>query len=352
MELWHLTYSDPDHATKAAVRAEAAGWYGMVVVDSQNLAPDCYVGLTAAALSTKRLGLGTGVTNSVTREAAVTASAAAAVQRVSDGRMVLGIGRGDSALAHLGRSPARLAGFERYLRVLGAYLSGEPVDFKELQLTDAIAAPMSDLNLADHPTASRVLWIGRDEPRVPVEVAATGPKVIAMAARHSDRVMFTLGAHVERLRWGIETAAEANPDTAVGAYVNLVCHPDRTISRELVRGGLTTFARFSVMHGQPHGPLGTEERETLEGLHSAYDMTSHTRSDSRQAGVLSDEFIDRFAIAGPPSLCIERLEELQSLGIEKVIVSGATAGADPEEARRAAELMDTEVVPRFAAARA
>ena len=124
MELWTLTYSDPDHARKAAVRAEAAGWHGLVVVDSQNLAPDSYVALTAAALATARLGLGTGVTNSVTRHPAVTASAAAAVQRVSGGRMVLGIGRGDSALAHLGRAPARLGGFELYVRTLGAYLSG------------------------------------------------------------------------------------------------------------------------------------------------------------------------------------------------------------------------------------
>ena len=170
MELWTLTYSDPDHARKAAVRSEAAGWHGLAVVDSQNLAPDSYVALTVAALATTRIGLGTGVTNNVTRHAAVTASAAAAVQRVSQGRMVLGIGRGDSALAHLGRAPARLAAFEHYVRVLGTYLSGGQVAFDDLPFEDAVARPVEDLGLADHPTTSRIAWIRNGEARVPVEV--------------------------------------------------------------------------------------------------------------------------------------------------------------------------------------
>jgi 5,10-methylenetetrahydromethanopterin reductase len=262
--------------------------------------------------------------------------------------MVLGIGRGDSALAHLGRAPARLAGFERYLRTVGAYLSGEDVCFEDLSLDDAIAPPVEDLGLADHPSSSRISWIGRGEPRVPVEVAATGPRVIEIAARSSDRVMFTLGAHPERLRWGIELARAARPEAAIGAYVNLVCHPDRATARALVRGGLTTFARFSVMHGAAHGPLSEDERQTLGRLHDGYDMKRHTRGDSRQAELLPDDFVDHFAIAGPPELCIERLQELAELGIEKLIVSGATAGVDRVEARRAAALVDEAVVPAFA----
>lgn len=348
MQLWTLTHSDPDHARKAAVRAEAAGWHGMVVVDSQNLAPDSYVALTCAALATSRLGLGTGVTNSATRHPAVSASAAAAVGRVSGGRMVLGIGRGDSALAHVGRAPARLAGFEAHLAALRQYLGGSAVAFEDLALDDAVAPPVAALDLADQPSESRIAWLGRDA-RVPIEVAATGPRVIALAARHGDRVMLTLGAHEARLRWGIAEARKEKPGIPVGAYVNLVCHPDVATARALVRGGLTTFARFSVMHGHAHGPLSAEEQQTLARLHDGYDMKAHTRTDSQQAGLLPDAFIDRFAIAGPPEHCIARLRALGELGIDKVIVSGATGGADPAEARRAAALLDREVVPAFAA---
>ena len=91
------------------------------MVDSQNLAPDPYVFLALAAGGSQNLGLMTSVTNVVSRHAAVTASSAFTVQSVSDGRFVLGIGRGDSALAHIGHSPARLAWFEQYLQNVTAY---------------------------------------------------------------------------------------------------------------------------------------------------------------------------------------------------------------------------------------
>ena len=56
----------------------------------------------------------------------------------------------------------------------------------------------------------------------------------------------------------------------------------------------------------------------------------------------------RFAIAGPPDHCIERLRELQALGLDKIAISGPTAGADRDEARRALEILDDTVVPEFA----
>ncbi|MEQ8859852.1 MAG: LLM class flavin-dependent oxidoreductase [Pseudomonadales bacterium] len=352
MQLWSVTHSRPDHALEAAQRAEAAGWAGLCVVDSQNLAPDCYVALTLAATVTGRLGLGTGVTNSVTRHPAATASAAMAVQQVSGGRMVLGIGRGDSALAHLGRAPARLAGFSRYVAVLQRYLRGERVEFSDLPMDDAIAAPVAALELADHPQSSRIRWFDPALPKVPLEVAATGPRVIDLAGREADRVLLTLGAVPERLRWGIDLARRARRDSggdpdslALGAYVNLVCHPDRAIARDLVRGGLTTFARFSVMHGTVSGPADEETRGVLARLHDGYDMRAHTRGDSVQATLMDDAFVDAFAIAGPPDHCLARLAELEALGIDKVIVSGPTAGTDRDAARKAMALLDEAVVP-------
>src|SRR5215212_5326786 len=121
-------------AARTAQEIEAAGWDGMLVVDSQYLSGDPYVALALAATTTTKLGLGTGVTNSVTRHAAATATAITSVNRVANGRAVLGIGRGDSALAHLGRAPARLTQFERYLRQLQAYLAGGSVAFGAIDI--------------------------------------------------------------------------------------------------------------------------------------------------------------------------------------------------------------------------
>ena len=115
-EFWTSQVAAPRRAARHAAEVEAAGWSGITTVDSQNLSGDPYLFLGLASTSTSSLGLMTSVTNPVTRHPAVTASSALSVQHLSGGRMVLGIGRGDSALAYLGRSPARLGYFEQYLQ--------------------------------------------------------------------------------------------------------------------------------------------------------------------------------------------------------------------------------------------
>lgn len=351
MQLWNTGVASARGAARTAQELEEAGWDGMLVVDSQNLSGDPYVSLALAATATRRIGLGTGVTNSITRHAAATAASITSVNRVSNGRAVLGIGRGDSALAHLGRAPARLAQFERYLRHLQSYLKGEEVSFDELDIPKEHAPPMSALELHDAPQASRIAWIAGGQ-KVPVEVAASGPKVIAMAALHGDRVMFTVGADAERLQWGIELAKKTRKDAGLdpdaikfGAFLNMGCHPDMDAARSLVRGGLTTYARFSVMHGKANGPVTDKDRGLLESLRTNYDMKQHTRGDSRQAGILTDDFIDRFAIVGSPDRCIERLKSLAKLGLDKVALSGGTRGAPEEHVPLAKELVVKEVIP-------
>ena len=356
MQLWTTQVASARGAARTAQEIEAAGWDGMLVVDSQNLSGDPYVSLALAAVATKRIGLGTGVTNSITRHAAATATAITSVDRISNGRAVLGIGRGDSALAHLGRAPARLRQFERYLKQLQTYLAGDGVAFGEIDIPHDFAPPMSELHLHDAPPDSRIGWIAegvrKGNAKVPVEVAASGPKVIAMSALHAERVMFTLGADVERLRWGIELAkktrrdAGLDPDAiAFGAYINMGCHTDIEKARGLVRGGLTTFARFSVMHGKANGPVSAKDREQLETLITNYDMKQHTRADSRQAGTLADDFVDRFAVVGSPERCLSRLKSLAALGLDKVAVSGGTRGASADDAAVHRDLLARHILP-------
>ena len=182
MEFWTKTVAAPTRSAEFALEAEDRGWDGIDVVDSQNLSGDPYVSLALAATTTKKLGVATSVTNPVTRHPAVTASSALSVQLVSRGRMVLGIGRGDSALAHLGRAPARLGWFENHLVNLQAYLRGEEVEFENTGIADDAAPLAEKLGLAHGPSASSIRWLG-DWRKVPVEVAATGPKVIGIAAR-------------------------------------------------------------------------------------------------------------------------------------------------------------------------
>ena len=101
-ELFMLTRPDVQRIEDVARKAEEDGWDGLALTDSQNLSPDTYVALTLAARATQRITLGPGVTNPLTRHAAVAAGAIASIHQLSGGRAMLGIGRGDSALFNIG----------------------------------------------------------------------------------------------------------------------------------------------------------------------------------------------------------------------------------------------------------
>jgi len=175
LELW-ITASPEDLTRTAAQaqRAEELGFAGIAFGDSQSRNGETIVALTVAAMSTQRLGLGTSVVNSYTRHPAVMASAFASLQSLSGGRAVCGIGRGNSSLAFLGLAPTPLPYFLRYLRALQGYLRGDEVAFADLPPAPLPAA--ATLNLAERPEASALRWLRADLPKVPVDVAASGPK--------------------------------------------------------------------------------------------------------------------------------------------------------------------------------
>ena len=351
VEFWTMgagrpTSDDPSvfDGVQQAVRAEEIGYDGIVYVDSQNLVADCYVSMALAAHATSRIQLGTGVTNSYTRHPAITASAIGAIQAESRGRAHLGIGRGDSALAHLGLAPHAVDPFERYLAELQGYLRGEEVGFE--------GGDVEALGLADTPAASRIFYMGAMGPKVPVDVAATGPRVIEAAARHADRVSLNVGCDVERTRWGMDVARRAReaaglpPEMPFAAYLPLVVHDDPEEAMRIGAGQVSLFARFSNMYGEVVGPASEDQRSVLGAIHDAYDMHGHGRPGSAQAGVIPAEFERSFGVFGPPDYCVQRLGELVELGIDRFILRGSPLDpADPDS--RASERFTGEVVPQL-----
>ena len=332
-ELDLLTFPIPGLVGAMAQMFEGAGWDGLYLADTQNLAADVYVSLGLAAASTDRVLLATGVTNPVTRHPAVTASAIAAVQAASGGRAVLGIGRGDSSLGYLGRRPAPVADFEIYLARVRGFLHGETVD-----LGDA---------------TSRNQWITETaQPPVPIDVAATGPRVTAIAARHADRVTFAVGADPARLRDAISLVRSEREDAgldpagiSVGAYVNAVAHPDVEVARAIARGSTASFAHFSGMPGAPRtdGP----DAAVFEAVGRDYDMAGHATAGAPHAAALPDEFIDRFAVAGPSEHCVTRLSELVEAGAERLVLVPGSRDANQGELVASMGRLATEVLPRL-----
>ena len=132
------------------------GW----TYDSHVLWQEPYPLLTLAAMNTERLHLGLNVTNPGTREPTVTASAFATLQDVSGGRMIMGIGRGDSARRVIGQQPVKVAEFEAACRMMRDLMNGRPVEWNDTEI--------------------RLEW-AQNGAEIPLYVAGYGPRVLAIA---------------------------------------------------------------------------------------------------------------------------------------------------------------------------
>src|SRR5215213_9951114 len=153
------------------------GW----TYDSHVLWQESMPVMALLAEKTSKIKLGHMVTNPATRDPTVLASAYATLQDISNGRMVMGIGRGDSAVRYIGRKPMRVADFEQALQMIKPFMNGREVRWNE-----------KDLQLK---------WVRRELPEIEMHVAGYGPKALAVAGRQGDGVIIQLAdPHLRRPR--------------------------------------------------------------------------------------------------------------------------------------------------------
>ena len=227
----------PDHTIERTLaltrQAEAAGFAYGWLFDSHVLWRDPYPVLTLMAGATESMRLGTCVTNPGTREPSVTASVLATLDEMSDGRMDLGIGRGDSARRVLGKAPITMADTETAIRVIRSLVAGESIEYEGTTL--------------HFPWTKG--WT------LPVWVAGYGPLALAMTGRIADGVILQL-ADPDLIRWFSAQVREAA--TAAGrdpASIRVqAAAPAHVGPRELGRERTRWFPALVFVTG---GPLGT-----------------------------------------------------------------------------------------------
>ena len=336
MEFWHFGVPSVSEVDSLAERCERLGFDGLTLTDSQNLSNETYIALALAARATSKLKLGPGVTNPLTRHAAVTASAISTLQQVSQGRVMLGIGRGDSSLFNIGYKPVSPGAFRKYIEDVQVYLGGGILDEEGYD--------------------SQLHWLAKSNiSKVPMDVAATGPKIIKMGAEISERVSFSLGADIDRITWGINQVNEAIENfelidkaiPSMGVYLNICVHDDITRAAELVRPGVGIFAHFTGMPGANRDNINQADQSIFDKLGQEYDKERHGRPEASHAQQMPIEFIERFAIIGAASSCIKKLQAIQKLGIQRVFVIGPRPDHFGREADEAFQRFAREVIPAF-----
>ncbi len=273
------------------------GW----TYDSHLLWQEPYPFLTAAALATEKIKLGLCVTNPGTREPTVTASATATLQDISPGRMIVGIGRGDSARRTIGYDPVTMVEFERSAAMIKELMNGRKVEWngKELELP----------------------W-ATEQPEIPLYLAGYGPKALAVAGRQSDGVIVQL-ADPDIIEWIMgqarAAAAEAGRDPA--ALEAIVCAPcviggDLAAARDQVRWfpAMVSNHVFDLLQRYDKSLLPERLTSYLE-RREFYDYSEHSRMGAAHGEFVDDETCDRFCILGSVDDHIAKLRELEAIGV-------------------------------------
>jgi probable F420-dependent oxidoreductase len=295
----------PDHTIERTLaltrQAEAAGFSHGWLFDSHVLWRDPYPLLTLMAGASERLRLGTCVTNPGTREPSVTASALATLDEISDGRMDLGIGRGDSARRVLGKPPITLAHTEEAIRVIRTLVGGGTISYEG---TDLVFPWTRGWTL-------------------PVWVAGYGPMAIAMTGRVADGIILQL-ADPDLVRWFVgqlreATAAAGRPADAVKVQAAAPAYVGpRDVGRARTRWfpALVSNHVVDLVNKYPRDQLP----ETLTGYvgdRAGYDYHHHAEVGSSNAAFVGDEVTDRFCILGPADEHVAKLRELADAGVDQ-----------------------------------
>jgi len=319
--------------------AEQHGFQYGWTYDSHILWQEPYPLLTMSALATSTLHLGLNVTNPGTREPTVTASAFSTLQDLSGGRMIMGIGRGDSARRTIGLQPVKVAEFERSVTAIRDLMRGEQVHWND-----------TDIELA---------WMGglAEKPApVPVYVAGYGPKVLAIAGRVADGVIIQL-ADPEIVEWIVgqvrAAAEEAGRDPA---EVKVMCcapahvSDDIAASCEQVRWfpAMVSNHVFDLLLKYDASALPASLTDYVQRMkRESYDYSEHSRMGATHGEQVSDETCERFCILGTPQQHVEKLQRLEAAGVDQWNIYLMTQGQEETLA-----VYGEEIIPRFRAAAA
>ncbi|MGZ8425370.1 MAG: LLM class flavin-dependent oxidoreductase [Candidatus Binatia bacterium] len=294
--------------------SEEVGFSHIWVGDSHLIWREAYINMTAMMLNTTKVKLGTGVTNPLTRHPSVLASGYATLEEYSPGRMIVGIGLGDSSVETMGMKPSTLANFEKSLEQMRQILDG-----KEAQL------PTGKIHLL-HPTKTRV----------PIYIAASGPKMLELSGRIADGIIVLVGVADDYIAHAKEKiAAGAKAAGRKLADINLVLWVPCAVSETAnAKDAVKAHVARVVAHPLPY-VLDPNEQKVLQEIRKTYDYYHHMDQQANHAEVIPDWLVDKFAIAGSVAQCKAQIERIKKTGVQQIaIIPYSPPGGSREETIR------------------
>jgi 5,10-methylenetetrahydromethanopterin reductase len=333
----------PEATTALAREAEDAGFSHVWAVDTPLLAGelfDPYLDLVPVALHTSQVHVGPAVSPLYLRSPVATAAAILSLDRISEGRAVLGLGTGGSALVTLGISKDESLTYTRGALERQEVLRDQVALYREIFSGAPVNIGQRDIQLS--------------EPRpIKIYLAASGPKMLELAGQIADGVMIHVGIWPEAVRDAIQRihrgarAAGRDPatiDIVCSTYTAISSPGDRQADIRHVKPEASFF--YSIMPKLlERAGFDTSRRFPDKMPHP--DMTHAYDWDEAIAAAetyIPDEVVETFCLVGPPEVAIERIRELFDLGITQLYVRGTSSYRLPRDLVR---IFRDRILPAF-----
>ena len=309
--------------------AEAAGYHSVWAAEAYG--SDTATVLAWLAGQTERIWLGSGIFQMPARSPAMTAMTAATLDHLSNGRMIIGLGSSGPQVAegwHGQRFGRQLQRTREYVEVLRKALARERLEYE---------GEIYQLPLPDGPGKALKLMIGTVQERIPIYIAAIGPKNTQLCGEIADGWLpfFFSPEHVDESRRLLQEGADRSGRSLdgfdVAPSVNLCIDEDVDRARDAMRPFLALYV----------GGMGSRERNFYNQAVRRYGFEDAAREvqdlylsgkKEEAAAALPAELIDTVCLVGPHEAVRDRLRAFDEAG-------GGTMGvtpvaADPNERRR------------------
>ena len=302
---------------------EERGFDALWFIDHQLGMKDVYTAMNLSALATERIEIGAGVTNLTTRHPTVTANATTALDEISGGRALLGIGAGWVAVHSIGREPARLGEIRRGIAEFRQLFSGEEAELYGTRVRLA--------------TATRP---------VPIYLAVSQPGMLRLCGEVCDGAVVMGAADPEFCRWqldfiyeGLERSGRERSELVIDLFVTMSVDDDEDQAVSDVRAWATSqAATFQVWKRIPPG--WERFRPEFRNAEESYEFTDHLSLRAGHKQVVSREFVQSVAIAGDRRTCIERLREIAVLDFDRITFALLSGGR-----QRRLDQLTSDVLP-------
>jgi F420-dependent oxidoreductase-like protein len=263
---------------------------------------------------TTKIRLGSGIFQMPGRSPAMTAMTAATIDQLSDGRMILGIGSSGPQVAegwHGQRFAKQLQRTREYVAVVRMALARERVEFHGETL---------ELPLPDGPGKALKLTIAPVQERIPIYLAAIGPKNTALAGEIADGWIPTLFSpeHVSELRPLLEEGAARSGRSLEGFDIAPTVNVFITDDLEGARDAMRPFIALYV------GGMGSRKQNFYNNLVQRYGFADEAKviqdlylegKREEAMAAIPNKLIDIVSLCGPPDFVKERLEVYRDAGV-------------------------------------